>query len=120
MKPAWLVILLAMASLACSRVGRPTATTCASSRRHPGETAANRHDRLRVWLAFGRRHRDDNGHEHSIGTLIVDLVDTERKDLVWRGKATDTIGSDSEAREQQLREAVSKMFEGFPASRGGK
>jgi hypothetical protein len=55
-----------------------------------------------------------------VGTLIVDLVDTERKDLVWRGKATDTIGSDSEAREQQLREAVSKMFEGFPASRGGK
>jgi len=59
-------------------------------------------------------------YDRSIGTLIVDLVDTERKDLVWRGKATDTIGSDSEAREQQLREAVSKMFEGFPASRGGK
>jgi len=34
-------------------------------------------------------------YDRSIGTLIVDLVDTERKDLVWRGKATDTIGSDS-------------------------
>jgi hypothetical protein len=49
-----------------------------------------------------------------VGTLIVDLVDTEAKELVWRGKASDTINPDSEAREEQLREAVAKMFESFP------
>jgi hypothetical protein len=49
-----------------------------------------------------------------VGTLIVDLVDTETKELVWRGKASDTIDRDSEAREEQLREAVAKMFERFP------
>ena len=49
-----------------------------------------------------------------VGTLIVDLVDTERKELVWRGKATDTIENDREERREQLREAVDKMFANFP------
>jgi hypothetical protein len=49
-----------------------------------------------------------------VGTLIVDLVDPYRDELVWRGTATDTIGSDSTARDEQLREAVARMFEGFP------
>jgi hypothetical protein len=49
-----------------------------------------------------------------VGTLIVDLVDTESKELVWRGQATDTIDRDSEARDEQLRNAVTEMFEGFP------
>jgi hypothetical protein len=49
-----------------------------------------------------------------VGTLIVDLVDTFSDELVWRGTATDTIGSDSAARDEQLREAVARMFEGFP------
>jgi hypothetical protein len=49
-----------------------------------------------------------------VGTLVVDLVDTESKELVWRGQATDTIDRDSEARDEQLRNAVIEMFEGFP------
>jgi hypothetical protein len=49
-----------------------------------------------------------------VGTLIVDLVDTERKELVWRGKATDTIESDREERREQLREAIDKIFANFP------
>ena len=49
-----------------------------------------------------------------VGTLIVDLVDAYRDELVWRGTATDTIGSDSTARDEQLRDAVARMFEGFP------
>lgn len=49
-----------------------------------------------------------------VGTLVVDLVDTQSKELVWRGEATDTIDRDSEARDEQLRDAVAEMFEGFP------
>jgi hypothetical protein len=40
--------------------------------------------------------------------------------LVWRGRATDTIDSDSEAREQQLRTVEARMFEGFPAMPGAR
>ncbi|HSP93557.1 MAG TPA: DUF4136 domain-containing protein [Thermoanaerobaculia bacterium] len=52
--------------------------------------------------------------EIPVGTLIIDLVDAERACLVWRGRATDTIGPDSEARERQLQKAVARMLEGFP------
>jgi hypothetical protein len=48
------------------------------------------------------------------GTLIVDLVDVETSELVWRGRASDTIDRDAEAREEQLHLAVTKMFENFP------
>ena len=50
-----------------------------------------------------------------VGTLVVDLVDTASKELVWRGKATDTIDRDSEARDEQLQSAVAEMFQGFPS-----
>ncbi len=52
--------------------------------------------------------------------LIVDLVDAERTCLVWRGRATDTVSSDSEARDRQLREAVARMFEDFPPRPGAR
>ncbi len=52
--------------------------------------------------------------------MIVDLVDAERTCLVWRGHATDTVSSDSEARDRQLREAVARMFEDFPPRPGAR
>jgi hypothetical protein len=55
-----------------------------------------------------------------VGTLIVELVDTQRTCLVWRARATDTISADSEVREQQLREAVARMFEDFPPRPGAR
>ena len=49
-----------------------------------------------------------------VGTLVVDLVDTEQKEVVWRGEARDTIGTDPEERAEKLQEAVNRLFEGFP------
>ena len=50
-----------------------------------------------------------------VGMLIVDLVDAKEKELVWRGTAADTVKDDTPAeKEQELREAMTKMFEGFP------
>jgi uncharacterized protein DUF4136 len=54
-----------------------------------------------------------------VGTLIVDLVDHERNCLVWQGRATDTLASESETREEQLREAVTRLFAGFPGRPDG-
>jgi hypothetical protein len=53
-----------------------------------------------------------------IGTLVVDLVDTEQKEVVWRGQARDTIGSDPEERAEKLQEAVNRLFENFPPPPG--
>jgi hypothetical protein len=51
-----------------------------------------------------------------VGTLIVDIVDAQRKELVWRGTATDTLSptSSPEEKDKKLSEAISKMFANFP------
>ena len=51
-----------------------------------------------------------------VGTLIVDLVDANQKQLVWRGTATKTLNPDSspESKQENLQKALAKMFEGYP------
>jgi hypothetical protein len=52
----------------------------------------------------------------SVGTIIVDLVDPSTKQLVWRGIATSPFDSEAsiEKRQGLLREAMKKLFAGFP------
>ena len=51
-----------------------------------------------------------------VGTLIVDLVDANAKELVWRGTASDTLKPKAtpEEKEQALSAAISKMLATFP------
>jgi hypothetical protein len=52
------------------------------------------------------------------GTLIIDLMDTRNKTLVWRGWATGTIEDEvSKKPEQAIMKAVSKIFKQFPYQR---
>jgi hypothetical protein len=49
------------------------------------------------------------------GTLIIDLMDTKNKTLVWRGGATSAIESEiSKNPEEAIRKGVEKIFEKFP------
>jgi len=51
-----------------------------------------------------------------VGTLIIDLVDTKAKELVWRGTASDTIDQNAtpDERDKNIRNALNKLFENFP------
>jgi len=51
-----------------------------------------------------------------VGTLIVDLVDAQKKELVWRGTGSDTLNPQRspEEREKKLQEAIAKMLENYP------
>ena len=53
-----------------------------------------------------------------VGTIIVDLVDAKKKELVWRGVASDTLNTDpsrsNEDREKKLRSVAAEMFAGYP------
>ncbi len=53
-----------------------------------------------------------------VGTLMIDLVDARKKELVWRGVASDTLNTDpnrtAEDREKKLREVAAEMFAGYP------
>ena len=51
-----------------------------------------------------------------VGTLMVDLVDTKAKELVWRGTASRIVDADEtpKDRDEKVQEAVNKLFDGFP------
>jgi hypothetical protein len=54
-----------------------------------------------------------------VGTLMVDLIDTNAKELVWRGSASRIVDADETPRDrdEKVQEAVDKLFEGFPPKR---
>jgi Domain of unknown function (DUF4136) len=56
--------------------------------------------------------------EVPVGTLIVDLVDSQKKSLVWRGTASDTITSQDQVSQENIDKAVSKMFDTYPPKPG--
>jgi hypothetical protein len=51
----------------------------------------------------------------------VDLVDANRKELVWRGTASDTLDPEAspEKKEKNLQEAMAKLLEKFPPAKKG-
>ena len=51
---------------------------------------------------------------HVAGTLVVDLVDADDNQLVWRATATATINNDSKKNRRIVEEALRKMFASFP------
>ena len=50
----------------------------------------------------------------TLGTLIVDIVDTKSNKMLWRGSASDTVSGDPKENEGKIQEGVHKMFEKFP------
>jgi len=50
------------------------------------------------------------------GTLVVDIVDTEEKELSWRGIASDVVKSysDPESLQEELDYIISAMLDDFP------
>ena len=51
-----------------------------------------------------------------VGTLVIDLYDAARKQLVWRGDGTKTIDlkKDPDKNYRNLQKAVTKMFKNYP------
>lgn len=48
------------------------------------------------------------------GTLVIDLVDAHKKELVWRGTATDTLSDKPEKNAQKIEKATGKLFKNYP------
>ncbi|HTC33135.1 MAG TPA: DUF4136 domain-containing protein [Bryobacteraceae bacterium] len=51
---------------------------------------------------------------YKVGTLVVDLFETNTKKLVWRGSASDTLSDKSDKNIKNLDKGVQKMFDHFP------
>jgi hypothetical protein len=59
---------------------------------------------------------DTATYEIPVGAILIDLVDANKKQPVWRGKATDAlqIGVSNEQREQKLTQVLTQMFANYP------
>jgi uncharacterized protein DUF4136 len=53
-----------------------------------------------------------------VGTLVVDLFDTNSKKLIWRASASDTLSDKSDKNIKTLNMDVRKMFDHFPPETG--
>jgi uncharacterized protein DUF4136 len=51
---------------------------------------------------------------YEVGTLLVDLFDTQTKQVVWWASASDTVSDKPEKNSKNLDKAVEKMFKDFP------
>jgi hypothetical protein len=58
-------------------------------------------------------------YEYHEGTLIVDIIDNARDQLIWRGTATKVIDETAspEKREANLNEVVARLFAKYPPKR---
>ena len=68
--------------------------------------------RWRGWGGWGTT--TVNVQNIAVGTLLLDIVDTDSNQLVWRGVATDSMPKKSEKLEKKIYKTVDKLFRHFP------
>lgn len=51
------------------------------------------------------------------GTLYVDLIDADKKELVWQGMGTAALAQDVDRKQKRINEIVEEILEKYPPSR---
>jgi Domain of unknown function (DUF4136) len=65
---------------------------------------------------FGDSTTTENTYK--VGTLVVDLFDSNTKKLIWRGSSSDALSDKSAKNIKNLDKGVEKMFDHFPPDTG--
>lgn len=73
----------------------------------------------RPWSWYGPRYYPPRPmypqtYQEKEATLVVDLVDNSKKEMVWRGTAKDTLSDNSDKNVKTFDKAMDKMFKNFP------
>ena len=57
-----------------------------------------------------------NEYDYVVGTLIIDIYDAKKKELIWESVGSKTITQDqsSEAKEQNIKKAATQMMSKYP------
>ena len=53
-------------------------------------------------------------NNYAVGTLVVDMFDTNTHQAIWRGVASDTISDKPSKNTKNLNKSIDKMFKNFP------
>ena len=74
--------------------------------------------------SYGYAYRPDSSYgsrgryvyEYDEGTLLLDVVDPQSRQLIWRGSATDEVNlsANAEMKQKQINEAVTRLLKQFP------
>ncbi|HEY2169471.1 MAG TPA: DUF4136 domain-containing protein, partial [Candidatus Angelobacter sp.] len=64
------------------------------------------------WGSFG--NTTTTTETYKVGTIVVYLLDTQSKALVFRGSSSDTLSDKSDKNIKNLNKGVEKMFNHFP------
>jgi hypothetical protein len=64
------------------------------------------------WGGFGDATTTTDTYK--VGTLVLDMFDTQTKKLVWRGSASDTLSDKTDKNIKNLDKGVQKMLKHFP------
>lgn len=64
------------------------------------------------WGGFG--DATTTTENYKVGTLVIDLFDTNTRNLLWRGSASDALSNKSEKNIDNLDKGVDRMFKKFP------
>ncbi len=62
---------------------------------------------------YGYWRRHTHVHRYKEGSILVDVVDPQMKQLVWRGAAQGVVGH-PEGNVENINEAIAKVFEKYP------
>jgi len=56
--------------------------------------------------------RGTDTYEYEVGTIIIDFVDSVKKELIWRGVASGVVNPDTSA--EEIDRTVAKILENYP------
>jgi hypothetical protein len=77
-----------------------------------------------AWGGWGDAGPDMSTTEQEprmMGILTVDLVDAKKKQIIWRGQATeDNVSNNQKGDEKQTQKSVQKMFDRYPPKNNKK
>lgn len=69
------------------------------------------------WSSWGLGYQNDiSAREYEVGTLVIDIIDRESNQLVWRGAEDGRLKKNQspEQRELSVRKTVAKILSNFP------
>jgi hypothetical protein len=67
---------------------------------------------------YGGVHTTYTDHDYLEGTLVIDLLDSEEKRLVWQGVGSKTVDKDPASREKGIARSVSAIMSSLPIKKG--
>ncbi len=64
--------------------------------------------------SFASSHTTYNTTEYREGTLIIDVFDTQKKQLIWEAVGTKRIDESSKGKEERIKKVAAAMMKDFP------